>query len=722
MKFQIRHSIPGRVRVSLEQSHLTDRQADMLAYYFQSNRQITRVKVYERTGSVAIWYDGDRKSVLRLLSDFSYETVSLPKEVEQTSARALNRAYREKMIMHVVRHYGARFFLPPVLGYIRTIWQASRYVWAGLKSLKKGKLEVSVLDGTAIAVSVLRGDFQTAASVMFMLGIGEVLEEWTHKKSVGDLARSMSLHITQVWIVGEDGRTWQVSADEVKENDRILVHMGSVVPFDGTVISGEGAVNQASLTGESMPVYKRPGATVYAGTVLEEGELCMRVLAAGKKTRYEKIMRMIEDTERLKSNLESRAEHMADRLVPYTLGGTALVWLLTRNVTKALSVLMVDFSCALKLATPIAVLSAIREAGERDIMVKGGRFMESVSDADTIVFDKTGTITMATPVVKKVVAFCDRGDDIWQALVGGRCDSVSEDRTVEDELLRTAACLEEHFPHSMARAVVREAKRRRLDHEELHSRVEYIVAHGISSRLGEHRIIIGSRHFVFEDEGAAVPEGKSSRLDGIKEHYSRLYMAIDGKLATVICIEDPIRPEAVRMVGMLRASGIKRAVMMTGDSYQTAQAVAKQVGVDAVYAEVLPGDKAQFVLQEKKNGHTVIMVGDGLNDSPALSAADVGIAVSDGSELAREIADITVPAEDLCSLVTLRQLSMRLMGRIGQNYRRIVGINGALIALGVLGWIMPATSAMLHNASTLWISMQSMRPLLKKEDDDWYCN
>ena len=575
-----------------------------------------------------------------------------------------------------------------------TTVKSFKYLWHGIKTLAKGKIEVPVLDATAIGVSVLRGDYNTAGSVMFLLGIGEILEEWTHKKSVGDLARSMSLNIDKVWVVS-GGQEILVPSTSIKSGDLVRIHMGNVIPFDGTVTDGEGMVNQASLTGESVPVRKIPGGTAYAGTVVEEGELTICVKETGGSSKYEKIMTMIEESEKLKSSLEGKAEHLADKLVPYTFLGTGLVWLFTRNVTKALSVLMVDFSCALKLSMPLAVLSAIREASTYEITVKGGKYLEAMADATTIVFDKTGTLTKAQPTVADVISFNGQSTD---------------------ELLRIAACLEEHFPHSMAKAVVREAARKELVHEELHTKVEYIVAHGISSTLEGKKIIIGSYHFVFEDEQAQIPEGRQELFDQLSEEYSRLYMAIDGKLAAVIYIEDPLREEAAEVIKQLKGLGIGKVVMMTGDSDRIARSIAGIVGVDEYYSEVLPEDKAKFVEQEKQAGHKVIMIGDGINDSPALSAADVGIAISEGAQIAREIADVTIGADNLQEVATLKELSNALMARIHKNYRMIVGINTGLIILGVAGIIPPTTSALLHNTSTLWISTKSMKNLLDREE------
>lgn len=693
MKFVIRHEIPGRIRVHMVQQRMSCRQADTLLYYLNTLEFVTQAKVSVRTADACVCFTGERTALIQALKKFRYESVEVPEAVLTNSGRELNDTYREKLVRKVVLHYGGKLFVP---FRIRAVWIALRslkYLKEGVRSLARGKLEVSVLDAAAIGVSVLRGDIKTAGSVMFLLGVGETLEEWTHKKSVGDLARSMSLNVSKVWVKTE-GQEILVDSRKIREGDQVVVHMGNVIPFDGLVTEGEGMVNQASLTGEPLAVRRESGGYVYAGSVLEEGELTFTVKKAAGASRYEKIVTMIEESEKLKSSVEGKAERLADRLVPVTLGGTALTWLLTRNVTKALSVLMVDFSCALKLSMPIAVLSAIREAGNYDITVKGGKYLEAVSEAETIVFDKTGTLTKARPTVKQVIPFCARE---------------------EKELLRLAACLEEHFPHSMAKAVVSEAKRCGLDHEEMHSKVEYIVAHGISSHVGEQRVIIGSAHFVFEDENCRVEEAYRETFETLPGEYSHLYLAIDGVLAAVICIEDPLRPESREVVKALRAAGFEKIVMMTGDSERTASAVAARVGVDEYYSEVLPEEKAGFIEREKAAGRKVLMVGDGVNDSPALSAASAGIAISDGAELAREIADITIAADDLYQLVRLKQLSNALMKRINGNYRKIVGINTALILLGVGGVIQPTVSAMLHNASTLAISLQSMQDLLKEK-------
>ena len=694
MRFVIKHEIKGRIRAHAVQYRMTFEQADRMQYYLESQDMITSAKVQNRTGDFTICYKGDREKVIKLLQTFRYEEVDIPENYAQNSGRELNQEYWDKLVETVIYHYGNKLFLPYSVRACITAVKSVKYLWMGVRTLAKGKIEVPVLDATAISVSVFRKDFATADSVMFLLGIGEIIEEWTHKKSVGDLARSMSLNVKKVWLKREDQEIL-VKSSEVQPGDEIIVHMGNVIPFDGEVSDGEGMVNQASLTGEAMPVRRVSGQSVYAGTVLEEGELQIRVKAVTGSTRYEKIVGMIENSEKLKSSVEGKAEHLADRLVPYTLLGTGVAWLLTRNVTRTLSVLMVDFSCALKLAMPITVLSAIREAGENHITVKGGKFLEAVADADTIVFDKTGTLTKATPTVKDVVVFGEYP---------------------KEEALRVAACLEEHFPHSMAKAVVDAAKECNLSHEEMHSKVEYIVAHGISSYINDKKVVIGSSHFVFEDEECTIDPQYQDRYDTLPSEYSHLYLAIEHKLAAVICIEDPLREEAAEMVKSLKAAGITKVVMMTGDSERTAAAIAKRVGVDEYYAEVLPEDKANFVEKEKAEGRKVIMIGDGINDSPALSAADAGIAISDGAEIAREIADITIAADDLREVVTLKLLSNLMLKRIHRNYRSIVGINSGLIALGVTGMIQPTMSALLHNTSTLLISLRSMRNLLPEKE------
>lgn len=690
MKFVIRHEIKGRLRIHAVQERMTCAQADTLCWFLEKQENVTDAKVYERTADAVVCYTGSREEVIRMLRCFSYENAGVPDYVLTSSGRKLNSSFREKLITRILLHYGGKLIIPNPVRKIWLTFRAMRYIWKGVRCLARRRIEVPVLDAAAIGVSVMRGDFNTAGSVMFLLGVGELLEQWTHKKSVGDLARSMSLNVKKVWLKREDQEVL-VNASEIRPGDAVVIHMGNVIPFDGEVFNGEGMVNQASLTGESLPVVKSAGSSVYAGTVLEEGELEILVRAVSGSTRFEKIVTMIEDSEKLKSALESKAEHLADRLVPCTLLGTGIVGLITRNVTKALSVLMVDFSCALKLAMPIAVLSAIREAGERGITVKGGKYLEAVAEAQTVVFDKTGTLTKAKPTVKEVVVFGDYP---------------------EDEALRIAACLEEHFPHSMAKAVVDAAKKRKLSHEEMHSKVEYVVAHGISSYIEEKKVIIGSSHFVFEDEGCTIRQEMRERFDSLSPEYSHLYLAIERELTAVICIEDPIREEAADMVKLLKQEGVSKVVMMTGDSERTAASIAGSVGVDEYYAEVLPEDKARFIEREKVLGRKVIMIGDGINDSPALSAADAGVAISDGAEIAREIADITIAADDLRTIVVLRRLAAAMMRRIRFNYRGIVGINSVLIALGVGGMIQPTASALLHNTSTLVISLESMKGLL----------
>lgn len=690
MRFVIKHEIRGRIRIHVLQSRMTDEQADTLQYYLSRQKFVTAVKVQERMQDVVICYVGNREEMIQVLQKFQYEQVEVPDVFLQNSGRALNREYWDKLVNKVVLHTGNKLFLPyPLRAGIAAV-KSIKYIWEGIATLAKGKMEVPVLDATAIGVSMLRKDFKTASSIMFLLGIGEILEEWTHKKSVDDLARSMSLNVSKVWLCNGEQEVL-VSSSDIKEGDMVRVHMGNVIPFDGTVIAGEAMVNQASLTGESMPVRKNEEGTVYAGTVVEEGELMIQVKEINGSSKFEKIVTMIEESEKLKSSLESKAEHLADKLVPYTLAGTGITYLLTRNVTKALSVLMVDFSCALKLAMPISVLSAIREASAYNITVKGGKYLEAMAEADTIVFDKTGTLTKAEPTVVDVVSF--NGES-------------------PDELLRIAACLEEHFPHSMAKAVVDAAMNKNLVHEELHSKVEYIVAHGISSMINDKKVVIGSYHFVFEDEGCEIPESQKQRFNDLPSEYSHLYMAMENKLAAVICIEDPVREEAAAVVNSLKKAGIRKVVMMTGDSERTAKAIAAKVGVDEYYSEVLPEDKAGFVEKEKAAGRKVIMIGDGINDSPALSAANVGIAISDGAEIAREIADITIGANDLYEIVTLKVISNALMKRINKNYRFIVGFNTGLILLGVGGIIQPTTSALFHNTSTLVIGLKSMENLI----------
>lgn len=694
MKFTIKHEIPGRIRIHMEQKQMSYKEADTLLYYLDTLEYVTQAKVYRRTADACVCFSGKRELLIQALRKFHYTSVKVPDEVLTNSGRQLNDIYQEKLIGKVLFHYAGKIFLPYPVRKAVVLWKAVHYLKEGWKSLARQKLEVAVLDASAIGISVLRGDFNTAASVMFLLGVGETLEEWTHKKSVGDLARSMSLNVSKVWLKSEEQEVL-VDSRKIKEGDNIVVHMGNVIPFDGVVCEGEGMVNQSSLTGEPLPVLKKAGGYVYAGSVLEEGELTFTVKKAGGSSRYEKIVEMIEESEKLKSSLEGKAERLADRLVPVTFAGTALTWLFTRNITKALAVLMVDFSCALKLTMPIAVLSAIRQAGSYDITVKGGKFLEAVAEAETIVLDKTGTLTKAMPTVKMIVPFCEAD---------------------ENELLRIAACLEEHFPHSMAKAVVSAAKKAGLEHEEMHSKVEYIVAHGISSSIEGKRVFIGSAHFIFDDEKCTVSKEYQKQFESLPEEYSHLYLAIDGVLAAVICIEDPLREESASVVRALKGAGFQKVVMMTGDNERTAAFIARKAGVDEYYSEVLPEDKAMFIEKEKAKGKKVLMVGDGINDSPALSAADAGIAVSDGSELAREIADITIPADNLYQIVRLKYLSQALMRRINRNYKEIVGINTLLILLGVGGMIQPTTTAMFHNMSTIAISLQSMQNLSEIEE------
>ena len=694
MKCNILHESAGRLRVHLHCGYMTLHQADVLEYYLRSISGVTEVKVYDRTQDAVVLYAGKRGDVIAALAAFSFPKAEAMELVPEHTSRALNREFEDKLVMTVARRCISRLFLPfPVTSALAVI-RSVKYIKEGLKALWHGKLSVAVLDATAVTVSIVRGDFSTAGSVMFMLRLGEILEEWTHKKSVADLAGAMSLNVDKVWLQVNDTEVL-VSVSDVKAGDCVVVRTGSMIPLDGKVVSGEAMVNQASMTGESMPVPKRPGSYVYAGTVAEEGECVIQVEKASGSGRYDRIVHMIEESEKLKSTAEDKAARLADRLVPYTLGGTALTYVLTRNITKTLAVLMVDFSCALKLAIPIAVLSAMRESSGHRISVKGGRFLEAVARADTIVFDKTGTLTYATPKVAQIITFGSYK---------------------EPDMLRLAACLEEHYPHSMANAVVEEAKVRGLSHEEYHSQVQYVVAHGISSMVEGRSVLIGSAHFVFEDEGCRVPEGEQEKFDSLPDAYSHLYLCIAGELAAVICIFDPLRKEARAAVQALHDCGISKVVMMTGDNRKTAEAVARQVGVDAVFAEVLPEDKAEFIRREKAAGHTVIMVGDGVNDSPALSEADAGIAISTGAAIAREIADITIASEDLFELVTLRKLGEALMARIHRNYRFIVGFNFSLIVLGVAGVLPPTTSALLHNMSTLGISLKSMTDLLPENE------
>ena len=694
MKCTILHDTAGRLRVHLCCKRMTLRQADVLEYYLLAVDGVRSVKVYDRTRDAVVVYDAERECMIRALARFSFEKAEKLDLAPEHTSRTLNREFEDKLTLTVIRRGASNLFLPAPVTSALAVIRSAKYIKEGLLALWHRKLSVAVLDATAVTVSMVRGDFATAGSVMFMLRLGEILEEWTHKKSVADLASAMSLRVENVW-QQVDGTEVLTKVTDVKPGDRIVIRTGGMIPLDGRVVEGEAMVNQSSLTGESMPVAKWPGSPVYAGTVAEEGECVVCVEKVSGSGRYDRVVRMIEESEKLKSTAEDKASRMADRLVPYTLGGTAVTYLLTRDVTKMLAVLMVDFSCALKLAIPVAVLSAMRESSGHHISVKGGRFLEAVAKADTIVFDKTGTLTYATPKVAQIVPF------------GGHREA---------DMLRLAACLEEHYPHSMANAVVEEAKRRGLTHEEYHSQVQYVVAHGISSMVEDKKVIIGSAHFVFEDEGCCIPEGEQEKYDALPAAYSHLYLCIDGELAAVICIHDPLRREAKDAVKALHESGFTNVVMMTGDNRRTAESVAAEVGVDAVYAEVLPEDKAAFIRQEKEKGHTVIMVGDGVNDSPALSEADAGIAISTGAAIAREIADITVASEDLFELVTLRKLSEALMDRIHGSYRFIVAFNLSLITLGVAGVLPPAISALLHNTSTLGIGLKNMTDLLEEHE------
>ncbi len=695
MKCTILHDLPGRLRVHLCCGRMSLSQADVLEYYLRAQDGVQDVKVYDRTQDAVVVYNGTRGDVIAALASFSFAKAEGMELVPEHTSRELNREFEDKLAITLMRRCVSKLFLPAPITSALALFRSVKYIKEGFLALRHGRLSVAVLDATAITVSMTRGDFSTAGSVMFMLGLGEILEEWTRKKSVADLASAMSLRVDNVWLQA-NGTEILTKITDVKPGDRIVIRAGGMIPLDGKVAEGEAMVNQSSLTGESMPVPKRPGSPVYAGTVAEEGECVICVEKLSGSGRYDRVVRMIEESEKLKSTAEDKSSRMADRLVPYTLAGTALTYLLTRNVTKMLSVLMVDFSCALKLAIPIAVLSAMRECNGYHISVKGGRFLEAVAKADTIVFDKTGTLTYAAPKVAQIVPF------------GGHDEA---------EMLRLAACLEEHYPHSMANAVVEEAKRRGLTHEEYHSQVQYLVAHGISSMVEGKKVVIGSAHFVFEDEGCRIPEGEQDKYNELSAAYSHLYLCVDGELAAVICIHDPLRREARDAIRALHKSGFVNVVMMTGDNRRTAESVAAEVGVDAVFAEVLPEDKASFIRQEKAKGHTVIMVGDGINDSPALSEADAGIAISTGAAIAREIADITIASEDLFALVTLRRLSIALMGRIRSSYRFIIGFNLALIALGATGFLPPTTSALLHNGATLGISLKNMTDLPSEDEN-----
>ncbi len=693
MRIRILHEIRGRIRFATDKNKLSFAEADMLLYYMNSLDGVSSSKVYERTGHGVVCYRGSRAELLKALAAFSFEDEEWKKQVPDNTGRELMNLYKEKLVAKLAVHALCNVFLPAPLAKLKALVQSWHFLKEGLRCVRHRRLEVPVLDAAAITMSLIRGDIDTAGSIMLLLGVGEILEEWTHKKSVSDLARSMSLNVEKIWVKQGDTEIL-TELGEVKENDLISVHMGNMIPLDGAVVSGEAMVNQSSLTGEAVPVKKEEGAYVYAGTVVEEGELLICVKQSAGSTRYEKIVAMIEDSERLKSSLEGKAAHLADSLVPFSFGGTLLTYALTRNITKALSILMVDFSCALKLSMPIAVLTAMRECQEHCITVKGGKFLEAVAEAETVVFDKTGTFTKAQPTVARVIPF------------GGRN---------REDMLRLAACLEEHFPHSIANAVVAQAKKEGLAHEEMHSKVEYVVAHGISSQVNQEKVVIGSYHFVFEDEKCRIPHGEEEQFESLPGEYSHLYLAVSQELAAVICIEDPLREEARDIVASLKAEGIKKVVMMTGDSLRTAQAIAQKTGVDAFYAEVLPEDKASFVEKEKALGRKVIMIGDGINDSPALSAANAGIAISGGAQLAREIADITISGENLDQLVTLKKISSLLMKRINRNYRFVIGFNMGLILLGLWGVLAPGTSALLHNMSTLGITLESMTNMLDKE-------
>jgi heavy metal translocating P-type ATPase len=695
MKAVIKHEIPGRIRVHFSSQRFSYREADTLQYYLESFPFVVKATVYERTADAAIRYSGNREDIIRIIREYNPERTDVPESVFESSSRELNAKYYDSIVTSVVWHYGKKLLMPVPVRTALTCLKSVCYMWRGLKTIPEKKLKVEFLDSIAIGASIFVKDYPTASSVMFLLGIGDTLEEWTHKKCATDLARQMSLNISRVWKV-DDNEEVLTDANQIAVGDQVVIRMGNIIPFDGTVEKGDAMVNQASMTGESIPVRKEPGGSVFAGTVVEEGEIVIRVTAVGGNGRYDKIVRIIEESEKLKSGLESKTDGIADGLVPYTLAGAALTFLLSRNVTKAVSVLMVDYSCALKLAIPLAVLSAIREAGENNVTVKGGKYLEAVSEAEVIVFDKTGTLTKAEPTVKEIISF--NGES-------------------SEELLREAACLEEHFPHSIANAVVKAAADRGLTHEELHTKVEYVVAHGISSEINGSRALIGSYHFIFEDEGVVLPEEKTEQFHALPDEYSHLYYAKDGKLAAVILIEDPLREDAASTVNTLRKQGISQIVMMTGDSERTAKKIAALVGVDEYHAEVLPEDKAGFVNEKKASGQKVIMIGDGINDSPALSAADAGIAISEGAEIARQIADITIGANDLQKIVMLRTLSDKLMQRIRMNYRVIVGFNSGLIVLGLLGVLSPSASALLHNASTIALGLNSTTKLLEKKNE-----
>ena len=691
MKFIIKHDVPGRIRVHMDASGMTFTQADTLQYYLKNLQGVTNVKVYERTADAVVEYRCSRKTVIEAIARFRYSNVEVPEDVLATSGRAINSHYTEKLADQVLWRMTKKLFIPAPVCAVLTTVSSMKYIYKGIRTLLARKLEVPVLDATAIGVSILRRDFNTAGSVMFLLGIGEIIEDWTHKKSVDDLARTMSLNVNKVWLKTDDAEV-QVSVKDVKDGDNVIIRMGNVIPFDGTVISGEAMVNQASLTGESEPVRRGEGTSVFAGTVVEEGEIVFRVKRAGGSSKYDKIVRMIEESEKLKSGLESKAEHLADKLVPYSLGGTALTYLLTRNTTKALSILMVDFSCALKLAMPITVLAAIRQASQASATVKGGKFLEAIAEADTIVFDKTGTLTKAKPTVSRVYSF---------------------NGMPEDELLRIAACLEEHFPHSMAKAVVNEAGRRNLMHEEMHSKVEYIVAHGISTFINTSKVIIGSHHFVFEDESAQLESDIKEQIESQMQGLSPLYLAVDGTVVGVLGIEDPLKPGVREAIADLHALGVKHVVMLTGDSERTAERIAREAGVDEFKAELLPEDKYAYVERIKGEGRHVAMVGDGVNDSPALGLADVGLAMGGGSDIAKEVADIILTDTDLAAIVRLRRMSQGLIDRLTSSYSKVMLTNSALLALGITGMITPQASSLLHNGSTIAYSLGNAKAYLR---------
>ena len=700
MKAVIKHDIPGRMRVHFNRKRFSYREADTLQYYLQGFKCIEKAVVYERTADAVIRYAGERDEIIRIIRGYAPDEADVPAGYFESSPRELNAEYYDHIVASVALYCGKTFLLPSPVRTILTCIKAARYMWRGVKTIPGKKLKVELLDAAAITASTLFGDYSTASSVMFLLDIGDTLEEWTHKRTTADLARQMSLNVSRVWKV-EGEEEVQTDADLIETGDRVLIRMGNIIPFDGVVEKGEALVNQASMTGEAIPVRKKEGASVFAGTVVDEGEITIRVTAVGGNGRYDKIVRMIEESEKLKSNTETRAFHLADKLVPYSLGGTVLTWLLTRNVNKALSFLMVDFSCALKLSMPLSVLSAIREAGECDITVKGGKFLEAAAGADTIVFDKTGTLTHATPEVVGIVTF-------------GGAD--------ETECLRLAACLEEHYPHSIANAVVAEAAKRSIIHDEMHSKVQYVVAHGISSSVNGKKTVIGSYHFIFEDEGCKVPEGEEYKLEALSPAYSHLYLALDGMLIAVLCIFDPLRKEAPDVINSLHEMGLSKVCMMTGDNRRTAEAIAAELNIDEFHAEVLPDDKASFVKDQRKGGHTVIMIGDGVNDAPALSEADVGVAISDGAAIAREVADVTVSTDSLYQLLILRRVSEQLMRRIHFHYKFIMSFNALLIALGVFGILPPASSALLHNGSTIVTGLWSMTPLLDDKEKEELLN